>query len=289
MIELFTAILKATAPPEAVQSLAETLRQQQAEFHQRKFYYAFSGATRHFGKTPVSLSAGQFAQIEAAIPGFTVAHWTEDQLARCLLLLSLARQPAERYRETLAALLGHADLREAAAIYAAFPLLPEPGFLVPFAREALRSNIVSVFDAIALRNPFPAAQFDEEGWNQMILKCFFQQRPTHLVLGLDRRANARLAEALSNYAHERWAASRPLSPDLWRSCAGFITEGLASDLARAAHTPAPGNREAVALVAAASTSPLLDPLRAQLAAELAEVRQGRLTWESLGKRLYPGS
>lgn len=289
MIELFTAILRATAAPEALQSLDETLRQQKAEFHQRKFYYAFSGATRHFGKTPISVADSQASQIDAAIPDWSLAHWTEDQLARCILLLSLAQQPADRYRETLAALLGHADLREAAAIYAAFPLLPEPEFLVPFAREALRSNIVSVFDAIALRNPFPADQFDEEGWNQMILKCFFQQRPTHLVFGLERRTNPRLAEALSNYAHERWAAHRPLSPDLWRSCTGFITETIAQDLARAADTPAPGNREAVALVAAHSPSPLLDPLRAKLAAELDDVRQGRLTWESLGKRLYPAS
>lgn len=288
MIDLFTAILKATAAPEAVQSLAETLRQQQTEFHQRKFYYAFSGATRHFGKTPVAVADGQASLIDATLPGWSLAHWTEDQLARCILLLSLAQQPAERYRATLGALLGHADLREAAAIYAAFPLLPEPGFLVPFAREALRSNIVSVFDAIALRNPFPADHFDEEGWNQMILKCFFQQRPTHRVLGLDRRANARLAAALSNYAHERWAAHRPLSPDLWRSCTRFITETIAQDLARAADTPAMGNREAVALVAANSPSPLLDPLRAHLAAELDDVRQGRLTWEGLGQRLYPG-
>jgi len=208
--------------------------------------------------------------------------------ARILLLL-LAEQPRDRYAETLTALIETADLRESAAIFSTFPLLPDPPFLVPLAREGLRTNIVSVFDSIALRNPFPAGHFDEEGWNQMILKCFFLQRPTHLVVGLDRRANAALAEALSNYAHERWAAHRPVAPDLWRSCAGFVNARLADDLTRAATDPAPGNREAVALVAHASDSALLHDLRRELALELRRVEDGTLTWEKLGESLYPDS
>lgn len=289
MIQPLTAILAATASPPALTWLQETLQQQRQAFHQRKFYYAFSGATRHFTRTPVVVSPAQEASLRAAVPGFTLQGWTEDQLARAILLLLLAEQPSPLYQETFSALTGHADLREAALLHAAFPLLPDPVFLLPLARDALRTNIVSVFDAMVLRNPFPAAHFDEEGWNQMVLKCFFLQRPTHLVIGLDRRANAALALALSNYAHERWAAHRPVSPDLWRSCTPFVTEPISADLDRVARTPAPGNREAAALVAANSDSHLLAGLRQELAPELARVKRGELTWEGLGTLLYPSS
>lgn len=287
MTEPLAAILSATASPQALQWLRETLDQQRKAFHQRRFYYSFSGATRHFSKEAVKVSPDQAAELDAAMPGFTMQTWTEDQLARTLLLLLLAGQTADRYQETLSALVAHADMRESAALFAAFPLLPEPAFLLPLAREALRTNIVGVFDAIALRNPFPARHFDENGWNQMVLKCFFLQRPTHLVTGLDSRANASLAVALSNYAHERWVAHRSVSPDLWRSCAPFITPGLAADLERVAKSGASGDREAAALVAASSDSPLLDALRVRLAPEIKEAREGRLTWITLGRQLYP--
>jgi hypothetical protein len=287
MIEPLTSILTATASPQSLKWLTDTLDRQKEVFHQRQFYYAFSGATRHFAKTPVTVTPQQAAQLHAEIPGFTVETWTEDQVARCVLLLLLARQPSEVFQEALTALIGHADMREAAAIYAAFPLLPEPAFLLPLAREALRSNIVSVFDALALRNPFPADHFADDAWNQMILKCFFLQRPTHFVIGLDRRANADLSRALFDYAHERWAAHRPVTPDLWRSSASFVNAQIAEDLAHAADSPVPGNRQAVALVAAASNSPLLDSLRTKLSPELEQIRKGHLTWNSLGALLYP--
>jgi hypothetical protein len=63
----------------------------------------------------VTLTPSQAAQLAAAVPGVTLEIWTEDQLARCILLLLLAQQTGDRYRETLAALITHADMREAAA------------------------------------------------------------------------------------------------------------------------------------------------------------------------------
>ncbi|MEO0448340.1 MAG: EboA domain-containing protein [Verrucomicrobiota bacterium] len=244
------------APAEAKAWLQDVLKDLGQTFHQRRFYYAFSGSSRHVPREC-------------------------DELARSLLLLLLSEQPRLVYQEALEALLGAADLREAAAIYRTFPYLPDPEFLVPLARDGLRTNITSVFDALAHDNPFPADHFDEEGWNQMVLKCFFTDRPTHPILGIDERANESLALALSNYAHERWAAGRPVRPDLWRCCRRFLTDDLLEDLRKAAEDEA--SRDAVALTIAGLTDDRLDTLKESLKENLKRVTQGKLSWKTIAE------
>ncbi|MCB1233476.1 MAG: EboA domain-containing protein [Verrucomicrobiae bacterium] len=280
-------ILDSSASPEAVAWLRDTLARLRKDFQRRAFYYAFSGVSRRFDKRArVAPSAGQRAAVEKLAPGVSVDGWDEFRLARVALLVELAGQPAATYRDTLVSVLNTADLREQVAIFSAFPLLPEPEFLVPMARDGLRSNIVDIFDSIALGNPFPAARFDEEAWNQMVLKALFISRPLHRVAGFDARANPALAEALAYLAHERWSAGRYVSPELWRGCASQLTDAIAADLARVAADPDPAQRQAAALVVAANPGhEKLAPLAETLAPEIARVRSGDLTWDSLGASL----
>jgi hypothetical protein len=275
-------ILEPLAPPQAMSWLRGVLARQESGFELRPFYYAFSGATRHFPKVPVENAVLRLG----SVPDFSPRRWTLDQVARTILLLSLARQGKDVFLGTYAALHDTADIRESVALHAALPLLPHPQDLVPHAREGLRSNIVDVFDAVALHNPFPAAWFDNAGWNQMILKCLFIRRPLFRVVGVDRRANAALAQALSDLAHERWAANRPVSPELWRSCARFASPALADDLGRVLALGGPGQREAVALAVAADVpGGPLEALRDPVADLVAEIAAGRLSWDGLGQSL----
>ena len=98
----------------------------------------------------------------------------------------------------------------------------------------------------------------------MILKALFINRPLFRIVGIDERANLTLAEQMSNLAHERWAAGRWVSPELWRSCAQFLTETIVADLARVAATDEPGQKEAVALIVACDEERILDGLRDQV-------------------------
>lgn len=288
MVPPLSDILSRTASPEALNWLADETSALRGDFQQHRFYFAFSGVSRRFDKQGgIDFSAEEDRETLAVLcPGFTVEGWDQFRLARVILLTVLAEQSPETYRATLQAVLGSADVREQVAIFSAFPLLPEPEFLVELARDGSRTNIIDVFDAIALDNPFPAAAFPEEGWNQLVLKSLFIDRPLYRMFGLDDRANATLSEALSNLAHERWAAGRYVSPELWRSCLRFVDDTIAADIEKVAGSDDPAQREAAALVVfGAEGEGRLDGVAGALSEEIERVRSGALTWETLGRQL----
>ena len=109
-----------------------------------------------------------------------------------------------------------ADVEEAIAMYQSLPFLPFPEAHFYGHAKVLRSNQLPLVAAVALDNPYPAAQFDEDPWNQMILKCLFVSLPLKRVYGLEAGCNPRLSTMLIDYAKERRAASRPIPGDLWR-------------------------------------------------------------------------
>lgn len=293
MRPLLLSILERSASESAMAWLRDQL---DADFSERAFYFAFSGVSRHFDRSrivePTEDDNVKFLVLDHGFSLNGGAGWDEFRLARVILLTQLREQPLEVFTETLERLLGTADFREQVAIFSAFPIFSGPDgnpdnpelddLLVELARDGLRSNIVDVFDSIALDNPFPARQFSDDAWNQVVLKAIFTSRPLYRLHRIDDRANLKLAEALSNYAHERWAADRWVTPELWRSCAPFITDQIAEDIIKVAQTDEPGQREAAALVVAGDETRRTDPARNFVTDLLDEVGRGELTWDSLG-------
>ena len=96
-----------------------------------------------------------------------------------------------------------------------------------------------VFEAVAHRNPYPAEHFAEPAWNQLVLKALFVGSPLDPIVGLDARRNPTLARMLCDYAHERWAASRPVSPELWRCVGPFATGPMLDGLRARCSSAAP--------------------------------------------------
>jgi hypothetical protein len=136
----------------------------------------------------------------------------------------------------------------------------------------------AVFEAVAHRNPYPAERFPEATWNQMVLKALFVGSALAPIQGLEERQNPTLARMLCDYAHERWAAGRPVSPDLWRCVGRFADDAALADLGRVLAQGNPRERGAAAL--ALTDCPRAEArtlLRAHpdLASALAE---GRLAW-----------
>jgi hypothetical protein len=111
-----------------------------------------------------------------------------------------------------------------------------------------------VFEAIALRNPYPAQHFDEAAWNQMILKALFIESSLSPIYGLDQRRNPTLARMAIDYVHERWAARRKVNPELWRLVAPFVTAAIRPDLERGMAMDDPEQQAAIAAILAGSGS-----------------------------------
>ena len=212
----------------------------------RTFFMSYSAAARRFGRDPLGLDDAALAAANELVPGWDPSGWTAMQAARAVLLLALPDDDA--FLPTIEKLLDAADIGEQIAAYQALPLLPQPEGLLGRAREGTRTNITAVFESIAHGNPYPRDHFPEEPWNQMVLKALFVGVTLAPIVGLDERANPALMRMLCDYAHERWAAGRRVSPELWRCVGPHADEAAIKDLVRAIET-GDEDEKAAALVA----------------------------------------
>jgi hypothetical protein len=169
---------------------------------------------RYIGRQVIDVPQDMAFAIERIRPGFSVAGWIRDRLARVWWLLQLPADDEERYVNTITQLFKAAELNELVALYSALPVLSYPERWRFQATEGIRNNIADVQSAIMIRNPYPAEQFDEAAWNQLILKAFFTDKDITQITGLHERKNVRLAQTLTDYAAERRAAGRELPPHI---------------------------------------------------------------------------
>ncbi len=256
-----------------------------AEADDRAIYLALGLAPRKLGKDDLALMGGDRRQAAAARPGWDPRGLSVDQAARIAILLK-GGGTGERFRQRFVQLCRTADVAEQVAFYRGLPLYPDPELLVDQAGEAARTNMRSVFEALAHKNPYPSERFDDNRWNHMVLKALFIGSRLHPIQGLDQRANAELAAMLRNYAHERWAAGRPVTPELWRCVGPFADQGALADLERAlGGADAPLERRGAALALAACPLPEAKTLVAKAPDLAAMIEQGRLSWDSLAKEL----
>jgi hypothetical protein len=243
-------------------------------------YRSVSLVTRKIGKADLALSAAEMKQANEARAGWDPGDWSLDQAARIYLLLASGSDGATFLRR-LDQLCNTADVGELVAFYRGLPLYPDQPRYVLRAAEGIRTNMKAVFEAVAHRNPYPAEQLSESAWNQMVLKTLFIGSTLHPIVGLDRRANPVLARMLCDYAHERWAAGRPISPELWR-CVGPHARGdMLRDLARVLEKGTDPERKAAALALANSPDPAATGLLSAYPELSIAVKEHKVSWQTL--------
>ncbi len=267
-------------PAEAQQWLQASVERLRRDQRDADLYMAFSLATRKVGKQPLHLAAQDLADADLARPSWHPEGLTTDQAARLYLLL--ASQPdAAAFERRLTQLCVTADASESVVLYLGLPLYPEPERYRLRAAEGIRTNMKTVFEAIAHRNPYPAEQLPEVAWNQMVLKSLFIGSALDPIIGLDQRANPHLAQMLCDYAHERWAAGRPINPELWR-CVGPFAAGTAiDDLRRLLESGTRAEQGAAVLALRASTAPEAAALAKRHPELMAAIDDGSLNWSAL--------
>ena len=271
--------LKARIPVEGLAWLEEKAALLATGAPDKTVFTSFSACVRHAGKAPLNLDASALAAARHEVPDWDPSDWTCADAARIFLLLSLPPGPASA--RTMDQIWQTADVAEAAAIQKAAAVLAYPEGCMARAREALRSNIQAVFEAITVRNPYPALHFDSVGWNQMVVKTFFVGVPLSSIVGLDRRANPPLSRMLADLAHERWAAGRAFAPDLWRCVGPCADERAQADLKKVLTTGTPVEKRAAALALKACPDPKATAILALEPALAEAARNGSLTWETL--------
>lgn len=247
---------------------------------ERELYRSVSLVSRKLGKEPLALDRAALAAADAARRGWDPSAWTLDQAARMRLLLATG-DAGETFARRLDQLCATADLDELVAFYRGLPLYPEPQRHRLRAAEGVRSNMRVVFEAVVHRNPYPAEQLAEDAWNQMVLKALFVGAALDPIVGLDRRANATLARMLRDYAHERWAARRAVSPELWRCVGPFASGERVADLARVLDGGTPAERAAAALALYSAPTAEARALLERHGALRDAVATGAVTWSSV--------
>ncbi len=244
----------------------------------KALFLAFGLASRKVSKADLELSPAELAQAADARPGWNPAAWTIDQAARTLLLLSFPAWEPTAYVTVLDQLFAAGEMHELIALYQSLPLFPHQPAHALRCAEGIRTNIKAVFLAIAHHNPFPSEQLNEAQWNQLVLKCLFVGVPLDPVVGLDARANAPLARMLTDFAHERWAAKRPVSPELWRCVGPFADDAMVADLERVLKTGTEIERQAAVLALKSCPHPSATALITS-----ANIGHGRIDWADLAR------
>jgi hypothetical protein len=181
--------------------------------------------------TQMPRKTGKAVLKEGQETGF-YASWSSDRLARVYLLTCYTNADQDAYYKTIEQLFSAADVNEQVALYSALPFLSWPHLWTKRCAEGIRSNIGDVLEAIMYNNPFPAEHLEEKAWNQMILKAFFTDKRTDLIVGLTERNNRELALILLDYVHERQAAARTVNPAIWLLIGQQAEETFMSDFER---------------------------------------------------------
>lgn len=280
---IITAIIRDHLSPETWSWLAEKsiLGNQSAQ----QLNIAFVSIPRKTGKNVIHYTPEQKQAILLARPHFTIEGWSIDRLCRVWLLLHIDPSKKDNYIHTIENLFLAAEMNELVALYSSLPVLHYPESWAHRCTEGIRSNIGIVLEAVICNNPYPSEQLSEAAWNQLVMKAFFTDKPIHKIIGLDQRVNKELANMLSDYANERWAALRTVNPQLWRCVGKFIDEKSFPGIQRIYNSPDTIERDAAALACYESDYPAAKELLNQNGSLKSQVESGQLSWDTLAKKL----
>ncbi|OYX26180.1 MAG: hypothetical protein B7Z06_06070 [Flavobacteriales bacterium 32-35-8] len=203
------------------------------------------------------------------------------ELGRIYILVNVLEADKDFFTSKVSNIIQVADTTELETFLKYLILLPNPEAYKHVAVDALRTNITPIFDAISLNNPYPALYFDDKQWNQMYLKAAFMQRDLSAILDIDKRANKELARIISDFAHERWAASRDIIPYFWRPVGKFMDDVLLEDMKKLFESPNEKEQIAAALSCAVSDNDKAKALLNENTLLKQKVEQHLINWDTV--------
>lgn len=283
--KFFHEILSKNISSSALEWIDKSINQLQNSQNEKAVLSSFSIAPRFVGKAKLNLTHEDLQHSNQLKEGFKLQNFSVDQLTRTLLLLNSYKGDIQVFSSNIKKIISVADINEQVAIYSAMSLFPHPEHFTDIAADGIRTNITAVFDAIVLENPFPSEHLSDDAWNQMVLKAIFINRPLFKIWGFDARRNILLAQMISDFAHERWAAGRTLSPEIWRILSPFIDKTGWEDIDRILKSENPLEVEAGGLVCFENSSEDAKSRLSKIPKVELNIKSGKLSWKILGEKL----
>lgn len=206
--------LALAADTQASAWLDQEIERQSAGLDERRLAIAIGLAARKLGRRELVTTPAELAAAQELRPGWQPQFWSADEAARVALLLAIHQGDDEAFAALIEKLCVTAEINEHVSYMKGLAIFPAGKRLIGRAREGVRSSIGPLFEAVACHNPYPGDHFDDEAWNQMVVKCVFGGTPIGAVVGLHERRNADLLAMLRDLASERHAAGRVLPKEV---------------------------------------------------------------------------
>jgi hypothetical protein len=281
VLELLEEIFSENLDPAQIQWICDKAHTFSTDGNITAFFTAFTAAPRFAGKKLLSINQEQQNEMESIKKDFNLNNYTSDRLARLWFLLHFPVDNEDYYVHSIDRLFPSAEMNELVALYSALSLLAYSDRWKFRCTEGIRSNIGSVLESVICNNPYPSEYLNEEEWNQLVLKAFFTEKPVDQIIGLDRRANQSLANTLSDYAHERWAAGRTVNPLLWRLVGPFLNEQLFQDVIKLTQSNYGVELKAAVLACSQSNFPPAKELLNSYEDLKLSIERNDLTWQTI--------
>lgn len=180
-----------------------------------RFTIAVSLASRHVPKQALAPSVAELAAAQQLVPGWNLAAWSLLDTVRVAFVLARTDLADAEFAQTYNSWFRFADEGEACAYYRALPLLPNPEAYAWRAAEGCRTNMRSLFTAVACDSPYPLHHFSQVAWNQMLLKALFIGEPLERIYGVNLRTTPELVAMVNDFVDERYSAGRSIPDDVY--------------------------------------------------------------------------
>jgi len=109
------------------------------------------------------------------------------------------------------------------------------------------------------------------------------ERDLSQIMDVDKKANKDLARIISDYAHERWAASREIDPLFWRPVSQFLSDELLNDMQRLLQSKNPIENKAGALCCHYAANDAAKKLLTEYPELQQAIAQNVFDWDTLKK------
>lgn len=213
-LALLNSVLAVRLNPASLEFVRRTQEQISTGVTDDRFTQLISLASRHIARQPLEPGSEDISAAAQLIPGWNPKTWSLLETVRISFVLARRDLAAADFADRFNQWFRFADEGETCAYYRALCLLPEPKQHLWRAAEGCRTNMRSVFAAVACDSPYPFLYFDDIAWNQMLLKALFIGEPLANIYGADKRHNAELQAMVKDCVDERRSAGRDIPADV---------------------------------------------------------------------------